>query len=230
MTRLLEVTSLVAGYNGNPVVRNLNLTVEAGQVVALLGPNGAGKTTTLMTIAGALRPLDGHVEFDGSRTVEPLHAMARRGLSIVPESRSVFMGLTARENLRLGRGQIDKALSMFPELVPLLGRKGGQLSGGEQQMLALARALSRTPKLLLADELSLGLAPIIVQRLLGVVREQADKGLGVLIVEQHVHQALRVADHVSVLNRGSVVLSGSSREIGPDIEVAYLDSQRLRQA
>lgn len=222
MTAALEAIDLAAGYNNHPVVRDVNIVVNPGEVVALLGPNGAGKTTTLMTLAGRQRPLGGRLMVDGRESRAPLHRRAAEGLALVTEERSVFMKLTTLQNLRVGRCDINSALASFPELTPLLQRTAGQLSGGEQQILTLARALARRPKLLLADELSLGLAPKIVVRLLDAVRAAADQGLGVIIVEQHINHALRVADRVYVLNRGAIVLSGTGDEVRPDLEQAYL--------
>ena len=223
---LLAARGLDAGYHGHPIVSGLDLEVRAGEVVALLGPNGAGKTTTLLTLAGDLPALGGSVELFGERTTSPLHRRARSGLGLVTEERSVFMNLTARENLRIGGVGDDEAASLFTELRPLLRRRAGLLSGGEQQMLTLARALARRPRLLLADELSLGLAPLVVRRLLGAVRRAADEwGIGVLLVEQHVQQALRIADRVYVMRRGQVVLEGLAREVGDQIEAAYLTAE-----
>jgi branched-chain amino acid transport system ATP-binding protein len=227
---LIQARSMSSGYHQHPVVRDLDLEVHPGEVVALLGANGAGKTTTLMTLAGQLRPLGGTVMFDGAPVRPALHRQARSGLAYVTEQRSVFMRLTVADNLRLGRGDDAIALEIFPELEPLLGRLAGQLSGGEQQILTLARALSRRPRLLLADELSLGLAPKIVVRLLAAVRAAADRGVGVLLVEQHVHQALRYADRAYVLNRGSLVLSGPISEIADRVEDAYLSGETPIQA
>jgi branched-chain amino acid transport system ATP-binding protein len=208
------------------VVRDLDLRVDAGEVVALIGPNGAGKTTTLLTLAGELPPIAGEVVFEGEKTKAPLFKRARRGLGFVTEERSVFMGLSTADNLRLAGVSRGDATALFPELDPLMRRNAGLLSGGEQQMLTLARTLARKPLLLLADELSLGLAPLVVQRLLRAVRDVAtERNVGVLLVEQHVRQALEIADRVYVMQRGRIVLEGTSSEIGgrlEELESAYL--------
>jgi branched-chain amino acid transport system ATP-binding protein len=225
VTALVEARGLDAGYGGVPAVRGLDLRVGSGEIVALLGPNGAGKTTTLLTLAGALKPISGTICIEGRPTTSSLHRRAKLGVSIVTEERSVFMGLTTMANLRLGRGDPERALALFPELQPLLHRKAGQLSGGEQQILTLARALAAEPKVLLADELSLGLAPLVVQRLLRAVREAADRGVGVLLVEQHAQEALKLADRAYVLRRGRVELSGRAADLLGrlgDIERTYL--------
>ncbi|HJY03848.1 MAG TPA: ABC transporter ATP-binding protein [Streptosporangiaceae bacterium] len=218
----LAVRDLSAGYRGVPVVRELNLEVRPGEVVALLGPNGAGKTTTLETIAGLNRPISGTVELSGENVGgKPAYVLARRSLALVPEGRALFPGLTVREHLRLaggGRGQRagheEELLEMLPELRKCLGRKAGLLSGGEQQMLAVGRALVTRPRLLLVDEMSLGLAPVIVERLLPILRRAADElGSSVLFVEQHVALALEISDRAYVLTHGRIRLEGPAAEL-----------------
>jgi branched-chain amino acid transport system ATP-binding protein len=227
---LLEVEGLSAGYNGLAAVRELDLTVHAGEIVALLGPNGAGKSSTLLTLVGELSPLAGEVRYLGRSRHDPLHRRVVDGLGFVPEGRSVFHSLTVSANLRLGRGPTVKALDLFPELRPLLGRKAASCSGGEQQMLALARALSARPRLLLIDELSLGIAPMAFEQLLNALRIAADEdGMGVLVVEQQVGRALEVADRVCVLNGGRVVLERPVIELLDDptvLEGAYRQGSR----
>src|ERR1700755_1046838 len=219
-TAMLEVQSLSAGYLGTPVVRDLSLRVDRGEVVALFGPNGAGKTTTLSAIAGLIEPLDGSARFgDEDTTGRPAHRLARAGVSLVPEGRALFFGLTVREHLKLAARSGDRLpeaelLELLPELRKCLGRKAGVLSGGEQQMLAVGRALVTRPRLLLVDEMSLGLAPVIVERMMPVLRRVAeDLGTAVLFVEQHVALALEVADRAYVLNHGQLVLEGSAAEL-----------------
>src|SRR5580692_728937 len=218
----LAVRDLFAGYQQVPVVRELNLEVRPGEVVALLGPNGAGKTTTLETIAGLHRPISGTVELSGeSIGGKPAHVLARRGVALVPEGRALFPGLTVHEHLRLagrrGRGAArpeDELLEMLPELRKCLGRKAGLLSGGEQQMLAVGRALVTGPRLLLVDEMSLGLAPVIVERLLPVLRRAAsDLGASVLFVEQHIALALEISDRAYVMTHGRIRLEGTAAEL-----------------
>jgi branched-chain amino acid transport system ATP-binding protein len=222
---LLETRGLSAGYGGQAVVHDVDITVNEGEIVALLGANGAGKTTTLLTMAGELPPIGGDVLLDGEVTKAPLFRRARGGLGYITEERSVFMGLSASDNLRAGGVAPSKALALFPELERVLGTRGGLLSGGEQQMLTLARALGREPRLLLADELSLGLAPIIVDRLLKAVRAAADRGTAVLMVEQYARKALDYADRVYVMAGGHIRMSleaSQARGRLGDIEAAYL--------
>jgi branched-chain amino acid transport system ATP-binding protein len=211
---LLVVQGLVAGYGGVPVVRHLDLRVGRGEVVALLGPNGAGKSTTLLTIAGELPALGGTMQRLGATNARmPLNHLVNRGLGFVMEERCITASLTTAENLKLGTGGLEEAVEIFPELRNLLRRPAGLLSGGEQRMLALARVLAAKPKLLLADELSLGLAPQIVERLLMAIRDAANSGVGVLLVEQHAEQALEYSDRFLVLRRGEIVSHGEAASI-----------------
>ena len=233
MSALLTIENLNAGYGGVPVVRGLDLTVNEGEVVALLGPNGAGKTTTLLTTTGLIPIIGGDIKIRGTsiRGRRP-YRLAREGTAMVPEDRALFFGLTVRENLRLSGGaDHSKVFEYFPALEKLLERRAGLLSGGEQQMLAVGRALLMKPRLLIIDEMSLGLAPVIVQSLLPVLRRVvADSGCGVLLVEQHVQSALEVAERAYVLAHGELVLEGTSEQLRRDrhlLESSYLGEQSL---
>ncbi len=226
MTAVIATRAMCTGYAGQPVVHDLDLEVQAGEVVCLLGPNGAGKTTTMLALAGELPLISGEVLLDGEPTTAPLHRRAKGGMSYVTEERSVFKGLSTRDNLRVAGLDPDDAVQLFPELSKRMNVRGGLLSGGEQQMLTLARALARSPRLLLADELSLGLAPLVVDRLLQAVRAAAkDHGTAVLMVEQHAHKALQYADRAIVIRRGRVQLALSGEEAQrriDEVEQAYL--------
>jgi branched-chain amino acid transport system ATP-binding protein len=222
---LIEAREMSTGYGPIEVLTNVSLTVRLGEVVALLGPNGAGKSTCLLALAGELPLSAGCVVWQGRTEPVPLYRKAREGLRLITEDKAIFMGLTVADNIRLAHRTPDGCLELFPELGPLLRRRVGQLSGGEQQMLTLARALTGSTKLLLADELSLGLAPLVVERLLRAVRAAADRGLGVLLVEQQFRKALRVADRAYVLSRGQVVVEGTAAELhtrSAELEANYL--------
>lgn len=233
MSAVLIVSDLSAGYSGMPVVRDVTFTVAAGEIVALLGPNGAGKTTLLRTVAGLQPALGGSAHVLGA-PADPRHPhrAARRGVALVADDRALFGQLSVRDNLRLALPRRRRATEgfraayeQFPRLADLRSRRAGLLSGGEQQMLALARALVRSPRLLLVDELSLGLAPIVAQSLLPAVRAAAQAGAGVVLVEQHVDLALEVADRVLVLVRGRLELDEPAAAMRRDvarIERAYL--------
>ena len=209
---VLRVSGLVAGYGDLAAVRGVDIEVHAGEVVALLGPNGAGKTTTLLTLAGELPKIAGQIQYMERPFKGPLHQRVRRGLAFVPEERSVFMGLSVADNLKIG-GHSARVLAMFPELGPLLGRRAGLLSGGEQQMLTLGRALAMKPKMLMVDELSVGLAPLIVDRLFDALIATAhEDGTAVLLVEQQARRALRVADRWYLLSRGVLAAKGDASD------------------
>jgi branched-chain amino acid transport system ATP-binding protein len=233
---VLAIEGLTAGYEDAPVVRGLDLKVDEGEVVALLGANGAGKTTTLRAISGLIPPMEGSIEYEGRDLAgTSISGRAKLGIAHVPESRGVFFGLTVAEHFRLGhRGEqldAEAAYRYFPALAELRDRRCGLLSGGEQQMLAVGRALARRPKLLLLDELSLGLAPLIVEGLLPVVREYAlETGCGVLLVEQHIQLALTVADHGYVLSHGEIVLHDRAEALRGNRDLlmaSYFGEQRV---
>ncbi len=226
---LLEVTGLRAGYGTGEVLHGIDLAVAKGGVTALLGANGAGKTTTLRAICGMLRRT-GEIRFDGARIDRAAtEEVARRGVAHVPDGRGTFMELTVAENLRLGAySRRDRAvaadtarmLDHFPALRPRLRQQAGTLSGGEQQMLAIARALLSRPRLLLLDEPSFGLAPLVVRRIFDILaRIRADTGIGILLVEQNASLALAFADHACILEAGAVALAGTAASVGRDDQV-----------
>lgn len=230
-TSALSVDRLAAGYDNGPVLHGVSLYVAPGEVVAMLGPNGAGKSTTLRAISGLIRVMEGEVRLSGS-DLAPLSpsARARAGIAHVPEDRGLFRGLTVAEHLQLGprkeKLDADAAYEYFPALKRISGRMAGVLSGGEQQMLALGRALGRKPNVLLLDELSLGLAPVIVERLLPVVRAYAtEHQCAVLLVEQHVHLALGIADRAYLMANGVSSSSYDAQVLRNDmtlVQASYL--------
>jgi len=234
MPALLEVSQLRAGYGAGEVLHGIDLAVAAGAVTALLGANGAGKTTTLRAICGMVRR-SGEIRFDGERIDRAsTENVARRGIAHVPDGRGTFLELTVAENLRLGAyvrrdravaADIARMLDHFPPLRPRLRQQAGTLSGGEQQMLAIARALLGRPRLLLLDEPSFGLAPLIVRQIFGILADIRDEaGIGILLVEQNAGLALDLADHACILEAGRIALAGPAAEIGRDDQVrrAYL--------
>ncbi len=231
---LLQLEAVHSGYEGIRVLWDLHLEVGEGQIVALIGANGAGKTTTLRTISGLLRPWRGRIVFDGQPIhTWPSHRIVQAGLVQVPEGRHLFPEMTVQENLELGafrRGRPERGRTLrevyglFPRLAERRGQWAGTLSGGEQQMLAIGRALMARPRLLMLDEPSLGLAPLIVQDIFQVIRQVRDAGTTVLVVEQNAVQTLEIADRGYVLENGRIVLSGTGQELlaDPAIRSAYL--------
>ena len=227
---MLELREIDAYYGLGHILHGLSLTVREGEVVALLGRNGAGKTTTLRSITGLTPPRRGHIVYKGRDIAGlPPHRISRLGIALVPETRGIFSYLSARENLAIARRpgsrwSEESLLARFPKLRELLDRKGRLLSGGEQQMLAIARALLARPKLLLLDEPSLGLAPQMVQLIFKIVKTIAADGTTILLVEQNAHKALGVASRAYVLEVGQIVLEGPAQDLARDdkIRKAYL--------
>jgi branched-chain amino acid transport system ATP-binding protein len=232
---LLSLTNLNVSYGAIQALRGVSLSVEPGQIVTLIGANGAGKSTTLRAISGILRPTEGDIAFEGDSIVdEAPHQIVRRGLIQVPEGRGIFANLSVAENLSLGaycrrdheqvRESRERGLNLFPRLRERLNQNAGTLSGGEQQMLAIARALVARPRLLLLDEPSLGLAPQITQTIFKVIREIREQGTTILLVEQNARMALNVADYAYVLETGEIKMSGPAAELASSDEVrkAYL--------
>jgi len=233
---LLEVDTIDVRYGAVQALRGLSLRVEEGEMVALLGANGAGKTSTLRTVSGLLAPTSGSILFRGDEIAGvPAYALVGRGVAHLPEGRDLFPSLTVEENLRYGhwtrrkdtadyRRQLDRAMDYFPRLRERRDQVAKTLSGGEQQMLGVARALMSSPQLLLVDELSLGLAPMVVSQLFDILEEVNREGTAVLLVEQFVHQALTHCHRAYVLAKGEVVLSGDARDLrdDPDLIASYL--------
>jgi len=235
MSRLLEVSSLVAGYDGVAVLHDVSLEVAAGAITAVIGANGAGKTTLLRAISGIVRPSAGSVRLNGTAVERrPAHDIVRLGVAHVPEGRHVFARLTVADNLRLGGYTVrdrrtfeqtkERVVEMFPVLGDLETHRAGTLSGGEQQMLAIGRALMSGPQLLLLDEPTLGIAPLLVAKLFDAIKRLPELGTAVLLVEQNVREALEIAQSAYVLQTGRVVLTGQGSELlGSDlVRQAYL--------
>ncbi|MBI4084226.1 MAG: ABC transporter ATP-binding protein [Candidatus Lambdaproteobacteria bacterium] len=231
---LLEVRGLRAGYGPIEALRGIDLDVRAGELLALIGANGAGKTTLLMTLSGVVRPWAGRIRYAGEEIGGlPPYRIMRRGIAQVPEGRRIFPQMTVRENLRVGAATADPAHwqadlarveAVFPVLAERAGQAGGTLSGGEQQMLAIARALMSRPRLLLLDEPSLGLAPLVVKRIFGTIAAINREGTTIVLVEQNAYAALQLAHRACVLATGEIVLRGTGRALLDDAEVrrAYL--------
>ncbi|MET1038163.1 MAG: ATP-binding cassette domain-containing protein [Aeromicrobium sp.] len=227
MSAALQLEGVSAGYHGVLAIRDVSLAVEAGSILAILGPNGAGKSTTLLATVGAIRRAEGRVSAFGKPLSRRIEDNARAGVTLVPDDRGVFHRLTVAENLRLARhpDRLEAVLADFPKLRSLWSRRCGLLSGGEQQMLAIAKALLSEPRVLLVDELSLGLSPRAAQELMPILRRQADeRGLAIVLVEQHVDLALSIADRAAVMHHGRVALVDDAATLREDrgrIEDAY---------
>ena len=218
MTALIAARGISAGYRGPRVIRDVSITVNEGEIVGILGANGAGKSTSLRALVGEIELISGQVEWLGRPTAKPLHMRVREGLGYVPEDRSVFPALTVEGNLRVGRGSVDQALAHFPELKPHLRRSAGALSGGQQQMVTLGRVLAANPRVLVVDELSQGLAPVLVRRLFRALVQASQRGVGILVVEQHAQLIMEIADRVMVMKRGAVVAAGTTAELSADMD------------
>jgi branched-chain amino acid transport system ATP-binding protein len=237
---LLELSNVHVRYGAITALKGLNLRVEQGELVALIGSNGAGKTTTLSAIAGVRKPSTGSILFDGKPTHSRRSAdIARRGIALVPEDRGIFPSLTIAENLRLGSylvrdkrtisDELDRAYDRFPILKERSNQGAGTLSGGEQQQLAIARALLSQPRLLMLDEPSLGLSPTLVDRIFEIIQQLHADGVTILLVEQNVRRALAIADRAYLLTTGSLAASGTPQEIADSIDItaAYLGGTQL---
>ncbi|MEW9900040.1 ABC transporter ATP-binding protein [Chitinivorax sp. PXF-14] len=231
--KLLDVTNLSVAYGGIQAVKDINLHIEQGELVSLIGANGAGKTTTLKTLSGMLKPVAGHIHYHGiDINSVPNHTLVSRGLALVPEGRGIFPRLTVTENLQMGayyrndkadiETDMEKMFVTFPRLKERFKQLAGTLSGGEQQMVAMARALMSRPKLLLLDEPSMGLAPIIVQKIFEVVQQVSAQGVTILLVEQNAKLALQISDRGYVMESGRITLT--------DEASALLDNDKVRQA
>ena len=236
---MLEIKDLATAYGKIEALKGVSLSARAGEVTCLLGPNGAGKTTLMMTLAGILRPQRGSIRFEGEELVgkSPAEIVAR-GLALVPENRLVFPGLSVRENLLAGAyrrkdragiaADVERMFDRFPVLRERIKQLAGTLSGGEQQMLAVARALMSRPRLLLMDEPSVGLAPLIVAEIFSIIRQLHAEGTSIFLVEQNAHMALKVAQHFYLMVQGRVSFSGTPGELAADdvVQRAYLGQRR----
>ena len=237
---MLELHNVSTGYGRLPVLFGINLRVEPGEMVGVLGPNGAGKSTLLKTILGLLPVRQGGIVFRGRKiSHEPTHARFQAGISLCPEGRRVFKNLSVRENLLAGSfgqdktvvaEQLEAVYSIFPRLDERKEQRAGSLSGGEQQMLAISRALMSRPRLLLVDELSMGLAPLVVQELLGTLRQLCDRGLGLIVVDQFASRMVGRADRGDVLEKGRIVFSGPVSAAEKHMDETYMGEEILASA
>jgi branched-chain amino acid transport system ATP-binding protein len=231
----LELSNVHTFYGNIHALQGISIDVQDGEIVTLIGANGAGKSTTLRTISGILEPREGEVRLDGQRiNALPAHQIVERGICQVPEGRRIFARMTVRENLEMGafsrkdkaniKGDLDRVFELFPRLLERVGQKGGTLSGGEQQMLAIGRAMMARPKILLLDEPSMGLAPILVETIFNTIVEINQQGVTVLLVEQNAVMALQIAHRGYVLETGSIVLADSAESLrkNEDVQKTYL--------
>ena len=237
MSNILEIRDLTVSYGGIQAVRGISLDVPQGQIVTLIGSNGAGKTTTLKSIAGVVRPKSASIKFEGEEICgKTPDAIVSRGVTLVPEGRKVFANLTVLENLRIGaylrKDKLDDDLeyvfSLFPRLKEREWQLSGTLSGGEQQMLAVGRAIMSRPKLIMMDEPSLGLAPLVVRNIFEIIRQVNESGITVLLIEQNANMALKTADLAYVMETGRITMSGPGRELlaNEQIREAYLGKSK----
>jgi branched-chain amino acid transport system ATP-binding protein len=236
---MLEITDLATSYGHIEALKGVSLQAKAGEVTCLLGPNGAGKSTLMLTLAGILTPRRGSVRFEGEELVGKTPAdIVARGLALVPENRLVFPALTVKENLQAGAfrrkdraaiaSDMERMFERFPRLKERIGQYAGTLSGGEQQMLAVARALMSRPRLLLMDEPSVGLAPLVVAEIFSIITRLHAEGVSIFLVEQNAHMALKVAQHFYLMEQGRVSFSGTPGELANDdvIQRAYLGQRK----
>ena len=237
MSNILEIRDLVVSYGGIEAVKGISMSVEEGKVITLIGSNGAGKSTTLKTIAGLVKPKSGEILLNGENLIgKSTDQIVSMGVTLVPEGRRVFANLTVAENLRIGAylrkdsiaDDLARVYDLFPRLKEREWQLAGTLSGGEQQMLAVGRALMAKPKLIMMDEPSLGLAPIVVRGIFDIIREINAQGITVLLIEQNANMALKIADWAYVMQTGRIVMDGSGRALAEndDVKAAYLGSSK----
>ena len=239
MSEILKITNLKLNYGPIAAIKGIDLTVKKGQIVAILGANGAGKTSTLKVISGLLKPTDGEIIFDGNKiSGKPAHTIAKQGIMQSPEGRHVLIGLTVEENLRVGGYNIktkeelqrnfDRVYNLFPRLKERAKQQSSTLSGGEQQMLAIGRALMGSPKLLVLDEPSLGLAPLLIKDIFNTLVKIKEEGTTILIVEQNALSTLKIADYAYVLELGKISMHGTADELIKDdrLVAAYLGGKK----
>ena len=237
MANILEIKNLVVSYGGIEAVKGIDLTVEEGKIVTLVGSNGAGKSTTLKSIAGLVKPKSGDILFNGQSLLgKSTDQIVSTGVTLVPEGRRVFPNLTVKENLRIGaylrkdsiKEDMEKVYELFPRLKEREWQLAGTLSGGEQQMLAVGRALLSRPELLMMDEPSLGLAPLIIKDIFNIIQYINSKGMTILLIEQNANMALKVAHRAYVLETGKITMSGTGAELleNPEIKAAYLGKKK----